>query len=31
MIEALAGAVVGVGLTALGLGVFHPRVALFGP
>jgi peptidoglycan/xylan/chitin deacetylase (PgdA/CDA1 family) len=31
MIEALAGAVAGAGLTALGLGVFHPKVALFGP
>jgi len=31
MIEALAGAVAGAGLTALGLGMFHPKVALFGP
>ena len=31
MIEALVGAVAGAGLTALGFGTFHPRVALFGP
>lgn len=31
MIEALAGAAAGAGLTALGLGMFHPKVALFGP
>ena len=31
MIEALAGAVAGAGLTTLGFGMFHPRVALFGP
>ncbi len=31
MIEALAGAIAGAGLTAMGLGMFHPRVALFGP
>ena len=31
MIEALAGAVAGAGLTAVGFGMFHPKVALFGP
>lgn len=31
MIEALAGAVAGAGLTAIGFGMFHPKVALFGP
>lgn len=31
MIEALVGAVAGVGLTTLGFGMLHPRVALFGP
>ena len=31
MIEALAGAAAGAGLAALGLGMFHPKLALFGP
>jgi peptidoglycan/xylan/chitin deacetylase (PgdA/CDA1 family) len=31
MIEALIGAAAGAGFTAIGLGVFHPKVALFGP
>ncbi len=31
MIEALVGAAAGAGITAVSLGVFHPRVALFGP
>jgi peptidoglycan-N-acetylglucosamine deacetylase len=31
MIEALAGAVAGAGLTALGFGMLHPKVAMFGP
>ncbi len=31
MIEALAGAVAGAGLTAVAVGMFHPKVALFGP
>ncbi len=31
MIEALVGAVTGAGLTAVGFGMFHPQLALFGP
>lgn len=31
MIEALAGAIAGAAATTLGFGMFHPRVALFGP
>lgn len=31
MIEALVGAGAGAGLTALGFGMFHPQLAMFGP